>query len=131
MVVIALSNVGEVSIERIANDLAAILFGELYRLPKSGQEIEIDPTIYNTYVGDYAGAYEFAPGIILSIITESNRIFMQFTGQDRVEIFPTSSTEFFLKMLDTQLTFTVNEIGKKLSVVIHQYGQDFVATRTD
>jgi CubicO group peptidase (beta-lactamase class C family) len=131
MVIIALSNVGAVSIERIANDLAAILFGELYRLPKSGQEIEIDPAIYDAYVGDYAGAYEFAPGIILSITTESERIFMQFTGQDRVEIFPTSSTEFFLKMLDTQLTFNVNEMGKTLSVIIHQYGQDFVATRTD
>jgi hypothetical protein len=74
MVVIALSNVGEVSIERIANDLAAILFGKPYVLPKSGQIIEIDPAIYNAYVGDYTGAYEFAPGIILTISTESDRI---------------------------------------------------------
>jgi CubicO group peptidase (beta-lactamase class C family) len=131
MVVIALSNVGEVSIERIANDLAAILFGKPYVLPKSGQIIEIDPAIYNAYVGDYTGAYEFAPGIILTISTEFDRIFIQFTGQDRMEIFPTSSTEFFLKVLDTQLTFTVNEVGKTLSVTIHQSGQNLVANRTD
>lgn len=129
MVVIALSNVGEVSIERIANDLAAIVFGNSYKLPKSQQATDVEPSIYKAYVGDYGGAYQFAPSIILSITTEDNRIFMQFTRQDRMEIFPASSTEFFLKVLDTELTFMVNKTGKVTGVIVHQFGQDLVASR--
>jgi CubicO group peptidase (beta-lactamase class C family) len=129
MVVIALSNVGDVSIQRIANDLAAIAFGEPYKLPKSQQAIGIDPSIYEAYVGDYGGAYQFAPSVILTITTEGNRIFMQFTRQDRMEIFPASPTEFFLKVLDTELTFRFNNTGKATSVIVHQSGQDLVASR--
>jgi CubicO group peptidase (beta-lactamase class C family) len=129
MVVIALSNVGEVSIERIANDLAAIVFGEPYKLPKSQQATDLDPSLYEAYVGDYEGAYQFAPNVILSITTEDNRIFMQFAKQDRMEIFPASSTEFFLKVLDTELTFVVNKPGKASGVIIHKSGQDLVASR--
>jgi CubicO group peptidase (beta-lactamase class C family) len=129
MVVIALSNVGEVSIERIANDLAAIVFGEPYKLPKSQQATNLDPSVYEAYVGDYEGAYQFAPNVILSITTEDNHIFMQFTKQDRMEIFPASSTEFFLKVSDTELTFVVNKTGKATGVIIHESGQDLVASR--
>jgi CubicO group peptidase (beta-lactamase class C family) len=129
MVVIALSNVGEVSIERIANDLAAIVFGNSYKLPKSQQSTDVDPSIYEAHVGDYEGAYQFAPNVILTITTEDNRIFMQFTKQDRMEIFPASSTEFFLKVLDTELTFVVNKTGKASGVIIHESGQDLVASR--
>lgn len=38
IVIIALSNVEQVSIEKIANDFASILFGKLYNLPGSQQE---------------------------------------------------------------------------------------------
>lgn len=128
-VVIALSNVGDVSIERIANDLSAIMFNEPYKMPNPPQAIDLDPSIYEAYVGEYGGAYEFAPGYHLIITTESERIFMHFTGEDQMEIFPASSTEFFLKVLDIQLTFIVSKTGKASGVIIHQYGQDRMATR--
>jgi hypothetical protein len=128
-VVIVLSNVGDVSIERIGNDLAAILFNELYRMPTPPQAINLNPFVYEAYVGEYSGAYEFAPRYNLIITTESKRIFMNFTGEDRMEIFPASSTEFFLKVLDLQLTFRLNETGKASSVIIHQNGRDRVASR--
>ena len=128
-VVIALSNVGDVSIERIENDLAAILFNEPYRMPTPPQAINFDSAVYEAYVGEYGGAYEFAPRYNLIITTESGRIFMNFAGEERMEIFPASSTEFFLKVLDLQLTFRMNETGKASSVIIHQNGQDRVASR--
>ena len=43
IVVIALSNIEQIYIEQIANDLAAILFGESYKLPESYQQFtELD-----------------------------------------------------------------------------------------
>jgi CubicO group peptidase (beta-lactamase class C family) len=130
-VVVALSNVGDVSIERIAKDLSAIMFNEPYKMPIPPQAINLDPSIYEAYVGEYGGAYEFAPRYNSIITTESKRIFMHFTGEDQMEIFPASSTEFFLKVLDMQLTFIVGKTGKASGLIIHQYGQDRLASRVN
>jgi CubicO group peptidase (beta-lactamase class C family) len=111
----------------IANDLAAILFGEPYKLPKQRQAIALDPAIYDAYVGQY----ELEPGWVMSVTKESDRIFMQWTGQERVEMFPESSTKFFVKVIDAQRTFVVDETGKASHVILHQGGRDRVATRVN
>jgi CubicO group peptidase (beta-lactamase class C family) len=125
VVIIVLSNLETAPVARISNDLAAILFGREYELPKKRQEIILNPAVYETYIGDY----EFAPGIILSVTTESQRIFAQLTGQNRVEIFPESATQFFLKVVDAQLTFILEETGKAARVILHQGGRDQTAIR--
>lgn len=111
----------------IANDLAAILFGEPYELPKQRQAIALDPAIYDAYVGQY----ELEPGWVMTVTKESSRIFMQWTGQGRVEMFPESSTKFFVKVIDAQRTFVVDETGKASHVILHQGGRDRVATRVN
>jgi CubicO group peptidase (beta-lactamase class C family) len=123
-VVIVLSNLETAPVARISNDLAAILFGEPYQLPKQRQAIALNPTVYQAYVGDY----ELTPEVVLTVTTEAERIFAQLTGQQRVEIFPESATEFFLKVVDAQLTFEIDETGKASQVVLHQGGRDQVAT---
>ena len=125
VVVIVLSNLESAPVDRISNDLTAILFGREYELPQKHQTIALDPAIYETYVGDY----EFAPGIILSVTTESQGIFVQLTGQNRIEIFPESATHFFVKVVDAQLTFVVEETGKASRVILHQGGRDQTAIR--
>jgi CubicO group peptidase (beta-lactamase class C family) len=125
VVIIVFSNLETAPVARISNDLAAILFGREYQLPQKRQAIALNPAIYAIYIGDY----EFAPGIILSVTTESQRIFTQLTGQNQVEIFPESATQFFLKVVDAQLTFVVEEIGKASRVILHQGGRDQVAIR--
>ena len=125
VVTIVLSNLETAPVDKISNNLAAILFGKEYKLPKKRQAIVLNPAIYETYIGDY----EFAPGIVLSVTTESQRIFVQLTGQNRIEIFPESTTQFFMKVVDAQLTFVVEETGKAARVILHQGGQDQVATR--
>ncbi|HEY9695982.1 MAG TPA: serine hydrolase [Trichocoleus sp.] len=123
--IIVLSNLESAPVDRISNDLAAILFGREYELPQKRQTIVLDPATYETYVGDY----EFAPGIILSVTTESQGIFVQLTGQNRIEIFPESATHFFVKVVDAQLTFVVEETGKASRVILHQGGRDQTAIR--
>jgi CubicO group peptidase (beta-lactamase class C family) len=125
VVIIVLSNLETAPVARISNDLAAILFGKAYTLPQKRQAIALDPAVYETYVG----VYEFAPGISLSVTTEAQRIFAQLTGQNRVELFPEAATQFFLKVVDAQLTFVVEETGKASRVILHQGGRDQVAIR--
>ena len=125
MVIIVLRNLETAPVARISNDLAAILFSIEYQLPQERQAIALDSAIYETYIGDY----KFAPGIILSVTTESQRIFAQLTGQNRVEFFSEAATRFFLKVVDAQLTFIVEETGNASRVILHQGGRDQAAIR--
>jgi CubicO group peptidase (beta-lactamase class C family) len=109
----------------IANALAAILFGEPYAAPKQRQAIELDSALYDTYVGQY----ELEPGWVMSVTKEANRIFTQWIGQNRVELFAESPTQFFAKVTDAPCTFVVNEAGKASHVILHQGGRDRVANR--
>ncbi|MEM7557415.1 MAG: serine hydrolase, partial [Cyanobacteria bacterium P01_A01_bin.84] len=125
VVIIVLSNLITAPSTAIANDLAAILFGESYEIPKKRQAIDLDPAIYKAYVGKY----QLSPDVVLTIKTEDKRIFTQLTGQDFFEIFPESETKFFLKIVDAQLTFIVNETGLASQVILHQNGIEQVAIR--
>jgi hypothetical protein len=42
-------------------------------LPKQRQAVEIDPAIYDAYIGQY----ELEPGWIMNVTKENNRIFTQ------------------------------------------------------
>jgi hypothetical protein len=49
------------------------LFSQPYQLPKQRQAVEIDPAIYDAYIGQY----ELEPGWIMNVTKENNRIFTQ------------------------------------------------------
>jgi len=108
-------------VDDIARDLAAIVFGEKYEILQVRLPIEIDPRIYDSYIGEY----ELMSDFIVTITTENNRIFAQATGQNMFEIYPESETKFFLKAFDAQLTFIKNEQGKVTEFIWHQGGREF------
>jgi Domain of unknown function (DUF3471) len=103
------------------------LFSQPYQLPKQRQAVEIDPAIYDAYIGQY----ELEPGWIMNVTKENNRIFTQWIGQKPVELFPESSTKFFTKLIDSQRTFIIDEAGQAAQVILHQGGRDRVANRID
>ena len=92
---------------------------------KEFTEIKVNPAIYDAYVGEY----ELAPGFILTVTREGDRLMTQATGQGKVEIFPYAETEFFLKVTDAQLTFVKGPSGTVDSIVLHQGGRDLPAKR--
>ena len=122
-----LSNVGGASPDIIARDLAAIVFGEPYELPKERRIIQVDPAINEAYVG----RYELRPDFILSVTSEEGRLFVQATGQPKFEIYPESETEFFLKVTDAQITFVVDEDGAVTGLILHQGGRDLPAPKLE
>lgn len=124
--IIALSNLETSSINYISHDLAAIVFGEPYELPKQRQAIKLDPAIYQAYVGKY----QFMPEMSLTITAEEQKIFAQLTGQSRYEIFPETETVFFYRVVEAQLTFVMNK-DRAVSVILQQSGQAHEAVRVD
>jgi D-alanyl-D-alanine carboxypeptidase len=86
---------------------------------------KVDPALYDAY----AGEYELAPGFILTVTREGDRLMTQATGQAKVEVFPSSETEFFLKVVDAQITFVRGPDGTVGQLVLHQGGRDTPAKR--
>ena len=87
---------------------------------------KVDPKLYDEYVGKY----ELTPTFALTVTREGDRLITQATGQGKVEIFPESETEFFLKVTDAQITF-VKEDGKVTHLILHQNGRDTKAKRVE
>jgi hypothetical protein len=87
--------------------------------------VTVDPAIYRAY----AGEYELGPGFILTVTVEGERLMTQATGQSKVEIFPSSPTEFFLKVVDGQITFVKDASGYVTQLVLHQGGRDVPAKK--
>jgi len=94
-------------------------------VPPPRKEIKVNPAIYDAYVGQY----ELAPGFVLTVSRDGDHLITQATGQGKVEVFPSSETEFFLKVTDAQITFVKGPSGSFDSIVLHQGGRDLPAKR--
>jgi CubicO group peptidase (beta-lactamase class C family) len=92
--------------------------------PKERVIARIDPSIYDVYVGEY----EVAPGLILTVTREGDRLFSQSPGQPRSEMLPESETTFFFRDIDAQFTF-VREGGQTIRVVIRRGAREFQARK--
>ena len=89
------------------------------------KEIKIDPKIYESY----AGVYELAPDFIITLTSEDGKLMAQATGQPKFELFPTSETEFFLKVVEAQVTFVKDEAGKVTQLILNQNGRKMPAKK--
>ncbi len=94
-------------------------------LPRERQAVQVDPAVYDAYVGEY----ELQPNFSLKVTRRGDRIFAQATGQPEIEIFPESETRFFLKVVDAQIDFVRGADGKVTGLVLHQNGRDLPGRR--
>jgi CubicO group peptidase (beta-lactamase class C family) len=123
--IIVLSNLDHASLPKITNDLGAIVFGKPYELPKERVAIQVSPAVLEKYVG----AYRLAPNFILSVTLENGQLITQATGQQKVEIYPETESEFFLKIIDAQITFVTDDSGTVTHLILHQNGRDMPAEK--
>jgi Domain of unknown function (DUF3471) len=65
----------------------------------------------------------------LAVTREGDRLMTQATGQEKVEIFPSSESDFFLEVVDAQITFVRGPGGAVDQLVLHQGGRDLPARR--
>ena len=95
--------------------------------PKEHKEITVDPKIFDGYVGQY----QLAPNFILTVTREGDQLFTQATGQSKVQVFPESQRDFFLKVVDAQITFETDANGRATSLTLHQNGANMPAKRIE
>lgn len=123
-VVIVLSNFENANAGRIGRDLSAILFGEKYELPQERKEIALDARVLDRYAGRYeAGKLTF------TVSREENRLFVQASGQGRLQVYPYAEDKFFLKVVDATIEFAPPG-GKATELILNQAGR-IVAKRVE
>jgi D-alanyl-D-alanine-carboxypeptidase/D-alanyl-D-alanine-endopeptidase len=83
------------------------------------ENVEVPEAILDTYVG----SYELNPGFNIVITHDGKQLFGQATGQDKFELFAKSSREFYLKVVNAQITFNVNDQAIVESLTLYQNGQ--------
>lgn len=71
----------------------------------------------------YVGVYELAPTFAITVTVEDGALFMQATGQERIPAFAWAANEFFLRIVDAQITFLEDAAGGVTALVLHQGGQ--------
>lgn len=86
----------------------------------SRKEIALDPAILERYVGEY----ELAPQFHIVVTRTEGSLFIQATDQPRFEVYAEREDEFFLKVVDAQISFVKDSSGKVNALVLHQNGQD-------
>jgi CubicO group peptidase (beta-lactamase class C family) len=93
--------------------------------PRERLIVKVDPRIYDSYVGEY----EIAPGFILFVTREGDKLLSQSlpvplppsaAGQPKSEMFPESEDTFFVKDADAQFTFIKDDKGKVIQVNIQR-----------
>lgn len=127
LTVIVLGNLNGGAPGDIAGKLAAVTHGEKVVLQSERKEITVPHEVLAKYVGNY----ELRPGIFIVMSLDGDHLFTQLTGQPKFEVFAESEKDFFLKVVDAQLTFEMDSQGKVSDLVLHQNGRDQTAKRTE
>jgi CubicO group peptidase (beta-lactamase class C family) len=105
-------------VRAMSNELAAVMLGEPYELPRRRQQRALVPATYEAYVGEYRGKDVFA------IAREGDRLVLQVPpGNTVFEIVPESETQFFWKDREYYLTFDRNPAGEVTEVAIRNEGE--------
>ena len=107
----------------LLNTKAPLLNESAFQPPKARKEVAVDPKLFDRY----AGRYQLAPNFVLTVTREGDHLFAQATGQPKFELFAESEKEYFLKVVDAQITFEVDAGGAVNQLVLHQAGQNVPA----
>ncbi len=96
--------------------------------PLEKTAVTVNPGILNGYVGHY----QVGPYLVASIAREGDRLFWQYPGEPKSEMFPASEKEWFLANVDVQDTFETDSQGNATQVTTRQNGrQTLLGKRID
>lgn len=114
--VVVLSNVQGASTGKVAGSLAAIVFGAKYDMPVEHKAINVPSSVLDQYVGEYL----VQTSTTLTITKEGDKLMLSIPAQPKMQLFPESETDFFLKIVDAQITFVKDASGKVTQLLFRQ-----------
>jgi uncharacterized protein DUF3471/glyoxalase superfamily protein len=91
------------------------------------QEIRLEGATLDRYVG----FYQLSEGAVMTISRDGDQLISRLTGQPNVRLYAESTTEFFAKVVNAQISFIMDTSGRAESLVLHQNGRDVPMKRID
>lgn len=82
----------------LLNAKSPLLNASAFLPAKERTQVAVDPKLFDRY----AGRYQFAPNLVLTLAREGERLFARATGQPKFELFAEGEKEYFLKVVDAQ-----------------------------
>ena len=87
--------------------------------------VPLDPAVLK----DYVGRYTLSPGVQFAVTAEGSQLRVQLTGQAALPVYAQARDHFFYTVVDAQIDFQRDAIGKVVALVLHQNGRDLRAPR--
>jgi CubicO group peptidase (beta-lactamase class C family) len=118
--IVLLSNASNQIIQKISNDIYAILYNQKYDVPKQRKAVGLDEQTMQ----QYNGQYELKPGLIVTINAKDTVLIASPTGQSDKTLFAEKKDFFFEKEEDVQVDFTRNDKNEVDGFIFHQGGRE-------
>ncbi len=95
--------------------------------PKERKQVAVASKLFDGYVG----RYQLAPTFVITVTREGDHLFVQATNQPKFEVFAEGDRDYFLKVVDAQITFVTDGKGLATELILHQNGRDQRAKRIE
>jgi len=130
--IIVLSNLASVAPDQLAGRIADLYFLDEIETHEEEAEIteeafdrfkecEFNPSRFEAYMGEFELVN--APGFIIEYTMADGKFYTQATGQQKFQIFPSSDTTFFLKVVEAWVSFHPESDGSVNRITLHQNGR--------
>jgi CubicO group peptidase (beta-lactamase class C family) len=80
-------------------------------------------------LGRFVGIYTNKAGLEYSVLHENRHLLFKPPGQPPITVYPQSATNFFMKILNAEITFDVTKEGHVKTLKLQQEGRTFSAQR--
>ena len=81
-------------------------------------------------VADYAGSYELAPGVTMTVTAEADHLYSQRGGRAKEELIPEASDIFFRKGVEGRRLFHYADDGKVDALIDRRNNEDIIWKKT-
>lgn len=125
LTVIVMTNLGQANPSVIADGIAGLYNPEL--APKQHTAITVDPAILDAYVGDY----EIAPGEVISLARDGDRLIANATGQGSTELLAASESLFFIENANVEIELVKGADGAVTHLILRANGAPMEARRIE
>lgn len=126
-IVVLLNNVGNPKLDQITKTILAIINEKPYDIPKLKKEVKIEEALLRKYIG----VYEIVPQFKISISVENGQLIAQATGQPKFKLFAQNEKYFFVKAVEAEIEFIVNDKNEVEKLVLYQGGKTMPAKKTE
>ncbi len=117
--IVFLSNVNSGASDAIQRDLAAILFGEPYEIPKVREYTALSSKQIEALIG----RYRFPPDFHFDVVEQNGVLYFRWMSVSELQVLlPESETSLFYRDRYARLTFVKNEAGN-IDHVIYDSGE--------